>query len=292
MPQAERLCQGAADGETGQVVIFHAGFHKTGTTSLQAALHLHAPRLAPGFAVQTRASSPALRAAADAARDLSAFPSPETTAHLNQSLGHWAARLPTAQGVLVSCEDFAGHMPGRPGVTDYRAAVPITAAIRAALRRHRPHHRLTFLFTTRAAAPWLRALHWQLSKHDDLTLGPNRFARAHAAAADFAALLAALRKGMPEVAILEADLESLAQRRLGPVEALYDAARLPQSLRDRLPAPPHANQSPRPDLARLFVKLNRSDLPRPEIRRLKRDMLAAEGLLLGRADTPGTPGTS
>ena len=266
--------------EADQVLFFHAGFHKTGTTSLQTALQLHAPRLGPAFAVQTRASSPTLRAAADAARDLSAGATPRTESLLRQTLADWAADLPAAPRLLVSCEDFAGHMPGRPGIADYRALLPIADAIRAAL----PRHRVTFLFTTRDAAPWLRALHWQLSKHDDLTLGPHRFARAFAGAADFAPLLAALRARMPDTPILQADLADLSARRLGPVEALYDAAQLPQALRDTLPPPPRANQTPPHDLARVFVRLNRSDLPRPEIRRLKREMLAAERLALGDAD--------
>jgi hypothetical protein len=271
-------------------VIFHAGFHKTGTTSVQAALHLHSPALAPTFAIQTRTSSPTLLNAAEAARDHSATPSPQTAARLTESLMHWAASLtltPT-QGLLVSCEDFSGHIPGRFGVPDYRAALPITVAIRAALHTHLPRHRLTFLFTTRQPDPWLRAIHWQLSKHDELTQGPVRFARSHAAAADFARLLVALRAQMPDTPVLEADLASLATRHLGPIEALYDAANLPQALRDSLLQPPHANRSPPHDLARVFVKLNRSDLPRPEIRRLKRDMLAAETLLLAE-DDPRAP---
>ena len=274
------------------VVVFHAGFHKTGTTSLQDALHLHTAALAPLFAVQTRARSPALLAAADAARDLSvAQPTatPQAARNLAARLQRWAAtlHLHPGQSLLVSSEDFSGHIPGRFGVPDYRAALPITVAIRTTIRQSLPQHRLIFLFTTREPASWLHAIHWQLSRHDELTLGPRRFARAHAAAADFAPLLATLRAEMPDTPVLEADLAGLARRRLGPVEALYDAARLPQALRDTLPPPPHANRTPPHDLARVFVKLNRSDLPRSEIRRLKRDMLAAEDLLLGDGDGDG-----
>ena len=250
--------------------------------------------LAPLYAVQTRARSPALRAAADAARDLSdpRLPVAQTTARLTETLMHWAGTLAMspAQSLLVSCEDFSGHMPGRFGVPDYRAALPVTAAIRAALRHHLPQHRLIFLFTTRDPASWLRAVHWQLSKHDDLTQGAPRFARSHARAADFVSLLAALRAALPDTAVRDADLASLAPRRLGPVEAISDAAALPPALRHTLPPPPHSNQTPPHDLARVFVKLNRSDLPRAEVRRLKRAMLAAEDLLLGDGDLFAGPG--
>ena len=116
-------------------ILFHAGFHKTGTSSLQTALRLHTPAIAPHFAVETRATSPALMTAAQAARDYSANPTPQTTARLAQRLHAWAKslNLHPARGLLVSCEDFAGHIPGRLGVPDYRATLPIAAAIRVAL---------------------------------------------------------------------------------------------------------------------------------------------------------------
>ena len=277
-------------------IIFHAGFHKTGTTSLQTALHLHASALSPLFTVQTRANNPNLLAAAEAARDhsiASAADAAQTGARLAARVVDWvdALNLPPGRGLLVSCEDFAGHMPGRFGLRDYRAALPITAVLRSVLRSRFPDHALTFLYTTRAPADWLRSIHWQLSRHDELTLGPNRFARSHAAAADFAPVLDALRTAMPGTPVVVAPLADLTTRRLGPVEAIYDAANLPDALRASLHVPPRANPSPAHDLARVFVRLNRSDLPRAEVRRLKRDMLMAEDLLLGQdnATFPDAP---
>ena len=262
-------------------IVFHAGFHKTGTSSLQSALRQHRTALAPLFAVETRATSPALLAAAEAARAFSI--DPNLAAAMDQALTDWTASLTLqpGQGLLVSSEDFAGHMPGRFGLPDYRAAIPIARAIRSALRTRFPQLPLTLLYTTRDAAGWLRSIHWQLSKHDELTLGPHRFARRYAHAADFATLLTSLREALPDTPVIEATLPDLSLRRLGPVEAVYDGAALPAALRASLPVLPPVNQAPPHDLARVFVKLNRSDLPRDEIRRMKRDMLAAGAWLLG-----------
>lgn len=265
-------------------IVFHAGFHKTGTSSLQAALRLHRPALSPLFAIETRASSPALLAAAEAARALSLDPGhPET---LTSTLHAWAAglSLQPEQGLLVSSEDFSGHMPGRFGLQDYRAALPIARAIRQALHHRFPDRPLHLVYTTRDPAGWLRSIHWQLSKHEEMRTGPGRFARHYAAAADFAPLLATLRAALPDTPVTEAALADLAPRRLGPVEAIYDLAGLPDALRAALPALPPSNQAPPHDLARVFVKLNRSDLPRDRIHRMKRDMLAAGELLLGEDD--------
>ncbi len=94
-------------------------------------------------------------------------------------------------------------------------------------------------------------------------------------------MLTTLRAGLPDTPVTEAALADLAPRRLGPVEAIYDVAGLPDVLRASLPVQPLSNRAPTHDLARVFVTLNRSDLPRDEIRRMKRDMLAAGAWLLG-----------
>lgn len=265
-------------------IIFHAGFHKTGTSSLQAALRLHATALAPLCAIQTRASHPALLYAAEAARAFSIDPTrgPE----LATALMLWtrSLALQPGQALLVSSEDFAGHMPGRYGLPDYRAAIPIAQAIKAALSRTHSHLPLSLLYTTREAEGWLRSIHWQLSKHPEMRQGTRRFARSHAEAADFTGLIGRLCEALPDVPVHMADLADLSQRRLGPVEAMYDLAGLPDSVRAGLPVPVRANRGPPHDLARVFVTLNRSDLPRDEIRQMKQNMLAADNLLMGESE--------
>ncbi|MGL6209644.1 MAG: hypothetical protein ACRC14_07445 [Paracoccaceae bacterium] len=265
-------------------IIFHAGFHKTGTTSLQTALRLHEAALAPFYAVQTRATHPTLLGAAEAARTFSIDTSRLTA--LQDALTQWAKGLilQPGQGLFVSSEDFAGHMPGRHGSADYRAAIPIAQAIEAVLSRLHPHLPLSFLYTTREAEGWLRSIHWQLSKHHEMRQGSRRFARSHAAAADLAGLVGRLRGALPHTPVHEANLADLSARRLGPVDAMYDLAGLPDPLRAGLPVPPRANQAPPHDLARVFVTLNRSDLPRDEVQQTKQNMLAAGNLLLGESE--------
>jgi hypothetical protein len=262
-------------------IVFHAGFHKTGTTSLQQALVAHQAALAEVAHVETRALSPRFAAAADAARALALSDTAGAAKALRQSLADWACGLPdlTAKALLASSEDFAGHMPGRHGLPDYRAVQQVMPAVVAALRARFGQARITLLYTTRAAEPWLRSLHWQLSKHPDLRLKQRRFCKDYAGAADFAAVLTPLRRALAgQAEVAEVALETSGTRRLGPVAALYDLAGLPAALCDGLPVAPQANVSPPVDLADQFITLNRRGLPPTELRRIKRDMTS---LMLG-----------
>lgn len=243
-------------------LVIHAGFHKTGTTSIQAALQAHASQLSAHMAVQVLAGGPsALRDAAQAARQYSARPGGVTLRRLRLMLRLWAEglALDPGQGLLLSSEDFAGHMPGNRGVQSYAAAPAIAATLAEALRQRFPAAEVRFVCTTRAPAAWLRSVHWQLAKHHHMTLDAAEFARLYAPAARMAPVLTALRQAT-NAPLHIAPLEAQALRRLGPVAALYDAAGLPPQLCAALPALAAANTAPPGDLAQAFVALNRQDM--------------------------------
>lgn len=197
------------------------------------------------------------------------------------SLQAWVGGLQLApgQGLLASSEDFAGHMPGNQGVWDYSAAPAIAAAIAGALRgRFAAALQLSFLYTTRDPARWLRSIHWQLSKHPRMEMMADRFCQKHAAAADFGAVLQAVRARLPGIDVVDVPLESLTDRRLGPAEAIYDLAGIGEALRKTLNRVPPENQSPPYDLADAYVALNRARVPRDALRRLKLALLASAEL--------------
>ena len=255
-------------------VVFHAGFHKTGTTSLQDSLAAHAAALAPDIQVQTRKTSAALSCAADLARDWSVTRDGAATARLAAALDLWAAGLNLSPGqtLLASSEDFAGHMPGHRGLSDYSAAPALARAVTHALRaRFGPGLDLHFLYTSRLPEPWLRSIHWQLAGHPMMEMGAGKFARRFARAADFGPLLQAIRAAVPGVGVTAQALESLTARRLGPVSAIYDLAGLDAT---GLPPIPATNQRPPHDLADAFVALNRAGIPPKLLAQMKRGLIA------------------
>lgn len=252
-------------------IIVHAGFHKTGTSSAQNALHAHAAALAPRYVVEVLASSPALKRAGLAARDYSAFPTPEYLAGLEAALADWVAGLAVEAGqtLIVSTEDFAGRMPGNRHATGYDHTATIAACIARALEaRFGPQMELQFLYATRAAETWLPSIHWQLSKHNMLTLPFPAYVRRYGHAADLSVPIAAVRAAQ-RWPVVEVALEDIGRRRLGPVEAIYDLVGVPDDLRGALEPVPVANARGEIDLAEVFVALNRTKMPRQLRGRMK-----------------------
>ncbi len=263
-------------------IILHAGFHKTGTSSVQAALAAHRAALAPHWAVQVAALSGPLARVAKAA--LAASVDPAALVELRVALALWAAGLRPGAGLLISCEDLVGHMPGRHGLRSYAAACHLVPEVAQALTTRFPGAAVEVLLTTRAAPDWLRSLHWQLSKHPEMRLTARGYARRFADAAKPEPILRALAPLLAPVRLHSVPIEMLAPRRLGPVEALYDLAELPDALRASLPPVPRVERSTPLDLADTFVRLNRAGLDPVELDRMKHEMVTLARLLV--ADTP------
>ena len=72
-------------------IVLHAGFHKTGTTSLQVTLDAHRAALAGFVHFETPQGTPHLSRAAEAARG---FCLTGDARALAQGMGDWVARLP------------------------------------------------------------------------------------------------------------------------------------------------------------------------------------------------------
>lgn len=260
-------------------IVLHAGFHKTGTTSLQATLDAHRAALS-GFAhVETSQGTPDLTHATRAARAYCLNPDAQALA---LGMATWVACLPDLAGksLLVSSEDFAGHIPGRFGVLDYRAAVVTVPAAVDALRARFPGARVRVALTTRAAKPWLKSVHWQVALHPELVLKQRRFCKEYAGAARFEAVVAPLAAALAGKAeVSTAAMEDLVGLRLGFAEALYDLADLPDDLREALP-PIHVHKRRSVEgLADQFVMLNRAKLPPDELGRAKTTMSGIMRLL-------------
>lgn len=262
-------------------IVLHAGFHKTGTSSLQKALMSHRADLAPLYAVSTRINDKALAEAAEAARAFSERRGPMRRGALVTRLFNWVGglELQPGQGLLISTEDLSGHMPGHKGVKTYAAAPEIARLTAEALRaRFGAGADLRILYTTRGVEDWLRSIHWQLAKHPDLTVFADRFGRDYAKAAELDKVVAAVRAELPDLRVDSVALETVKDRRLGPVEALYDLAELPDSTRAALRKTPMENRAPLYDLSGAYVALNRARIPRDVLKRLKLALLASAEL--------------
>lgn len=253
-------------------VLLHAGFHKTGTSSLQECLRENGDLLAPLWRVETLLYNPSMRAATQAARAYSLGRKPADLGLFRAALVPWLDQmaLEPGQGLMISSEDFAGHMPGVGSVRSYDALRPIlTAFVDLVGQFFGKRAEFSVLLTTRGAEAWRRSLYWQQAKGSQQKLDFAEFTARLPKAADHAAVAAATRAAVAPWPVTLTALETVQHRRLGPAEALFDLADLPAELRAALRPVAARNTAPRADLAAQFVALNRLGLSPQDLKQRK-----------------------
>ncbi len=247
-------------------VIVHAGFHKTGTTSVQQALRLNRAALKPHLRIVLR---PAMVAVCEAARGYSAVPDAVNLALFQYELAQLAETWPArdSRPVLLASEDLSGHMPGRKGVKTYQGAPRLMAALVETLRRIHPGAAPEFYFSTRRTDDWLRSCHAQHLCASRLTLDAAKYAKAYRRSANLDAIIDNVAKATA------CPTHRAALEQGDPLAALLDVIGLPDELRARLrPADP-ANTAPPAEVLAALLDLNRGDMSEPDLRAAKRALL-------------------
>lgn len=259
-------------------VIVHAGFHKTGTTSLQQHLIRLRKPLGPYL---TYYGKDDFLAAGTHARKYAQKPFWWRRIMFRRAFRRFLAGIPDDPVIFLSRETLAGTMPGHRDwrgrvISDYaHSAVPVEREIiRELRRRFGPDVQIEFLLTTRAAAKWLRSVYGHLLRSIHLTESfedfiaqfpglPNPTAEAHRIAS-------ALRPCKTHIVALE----DYADTRHGPAGMVLDLVGVPGAVQDALPAANRQNVGQSPEMEAEFLSLNRSGKPKDELRRTKEEMLA------------------
>lgn len=258
----------AADRKPAMRILIHAGFHKTGTTTVQKTLRANRKVLHPCRIVLR----PDMVALCEAARAYSISRSQTDLALIQYE----AASLAGGWGlgstdVILSSEDLSGHMPGRRGLTTYNATPRIMRALTQAIAAALPDSEQTLYFTTRAADPWLRSCYVQHLRATRITLGPEDYAVRMAASADLDGIVAQVAGAVPDIRVIAQPLEGCTTP-LGPLGALLNVLGIaPDTV---APRPPE-NTSPPKGLTDAMLALNRSDLSDADWR-MARDALKRE----------------
>ena len=254
-------------------VILHAGFHKTGTTTLQQALLRNRRALAPHLRLIPRER---MMPAGRTARAWSASRDPLEMAvfryELAQAVEGWDDADP--RPVVISHEDLCGNMPGRHGVESYAAAAPLMQAVVETLAGLYPQARPEIFFSTRAPGAWLASVHAQHLRATRMTLSAEEFALRYRDAADLDAVVDRIATALGRVPVHRAALEASRGRPLGPLDPLLDLLDLPGDLRTGLQPQPPANTAPPSGCAAELLALNRSGLGEAALRAAKHELLA------------------
>ncbi|MGC1495787.1 MAG: hypothetical protein WA790_08260 [Sulfitobacter sp.] len=239
-------------------IILHAGFHKTGTKTLQRMLRSHRDLLSPTITVVLVEDMKQLCAAT---RQLCSADDPLDFSQVTQEATRLAQTWLDFEGtILISGEDLAGMIPGRKGAPDYSASPQILRAITDAFSAVLPDAALGIFFTTRAAAPWLNSCYAQHLQSVRMKLSVTEYAQAFASSADLNAAVDAVARALPNVDVHRIALEACADRRLGTLDALLDIAKCPSTIRNAIQQSPPSNVSPQPKVLADLLEINRSDM--------------------------------
>ncbi len=261
-------------------VIVHAGYHKTGTTSLQDFLHRNRAALAPHLRYYGKAD---FFAAGAHARIYAQKPFPWRLWRFRRALRHFLDAVEPGRVIILSRETFSGGMPGHRKIggrlmTSYAgAAAPLANVMISELRRRFGQDvDITFFYTTRETESWIRSVHGHLRRSIALTEDFDAF-RAQfpklKGPADEADTMARLLSPIP---VITATLEDYQSHREGPAAALLDLLDVPTDLRATLKPAPRSNRGQSDDLRAKFLKMNRESTDKSALKAAKDAVLSAD----------------
>ncbi len=257
-------------------VIIHAGFHKTGTTSLQRFLEINAAALAPYVRVILK---PQMEDVASCARDCS-----NASRFGSNSVRRAAFRLRFAdllqrtplengQTLLISCEALVGRMPGRENVVAFDAAPALAKDMVRVTEKHFNDLDLTLLYTTRDQASWMRSAYSHLLHQSKFTISEAEFTEKFHRAGDLDAIVARIAEAIAPRTPITSQLEATAPEPFGPASALLPLLNLPADVVATLEPAKHLNQQLDAFEKSKLQDFNAQDMTDTELSQIKRRFL-------------------
>ena len=251
-------------------IVIHAGFHKTGTTSVQSRLRENSQVLAPYVRVFLKDSFEALT---ESARAFSIDPKKKTLSLVARTAVAFFKEIDRddPRPILMSSEDLSGHMPGRHGLECYDSAGLVMKCLSdAAFRRFGKDTDVTFYFSTREREAWLRSTWWQNLRSTRLTDDFAAYSSRFDAARSLDDILEEIAEDVAPARVTSFLLEDASSLPLGPLDPLITLLELADLDRGAVAVLPPENVQPDLGIDAVFLALNRSDLPERDVQDAKR----------------------
>ncbi|MEO1312915.1 MAG: hypothetical protein AAFV27_03450 [Pseudomonadota bacterium] len=258
----------------GPRVILHAGFAKTGTTTLQMFMVNNRVALEPHvrFYSQKRYVQ-----AADACRRTYKRPrNPYYRLRFAISMLRFLFSVDAKdpRPIVISYEGFAGQMPGVPGFTTFSQAPQLAQTlVRLAKIRFGRHADITLVYTTRAREPWIRSAYFLVLRHRPLTDDFKTFAANLPEAPGFDHQVERVRQAVEPIPVVSERLENLSKARFGPAQIILDLLEVPAPVLDRLNPAKTLNRSVSPALLERMRHWNATIPPGQHLRDMKRKLI-------------------
>ena len=242
-------------------MVIHAGFHKTGTSTVQRMLKQNRRLIIPEARFFDHTHMPAVCESARAYSvsrdllDLLAF-----TYELGEFLTGLKRKLD--RNICISSENLVGNIPGRKGLKSYDAAPILMKAFVHTVGRILPRPpEMIFYFSTRSPQPWLKSCHSQHLRAVRMTKSAAEYAETFAASAELDRIIDMVRLAVVPHKVATASLEDIGDLPLGPVTPILDLLEISQDLRNQMTLVPATNQALPDALSEEFLRINRSDMP-------------------------------
>tara|TARA_R110002072_G_scaffold44812_5_gene125016 strand:+ start:1196 stop:1984 length:789 start_codon:yes stop_codon:yes gene_type:complete len=254
-------------------IILHAGFHKTGTSSIQATLRENRVALKKHAALRLRWHMQDL---ISATRGYSTWRDPLTLIKVQDRFETLMNALPgmPRRTLIISAEELAGHLPGRGDLDDYSAAPVLLYAFWEIMTKRYPAAEIILYLSTRGPDPWLRSAHWEHVKASNMTMDLDAFRDRYHDAANLDDMVTEIASRVP-CPVHHAALEQCKDLPLGPADPLLDLCDLPLTLRAALVAPPPANTRLGDDVLHAMIEANKTHKT-PDARNAAKAAILAE----------------
>nr|WP_321511524.1 hypothetical protein [uncultured Celeribacter sp.] len=246
-------------------IVIHAGFHKTGTTTLQRTLALNAATFMPHAEVYLQ-NGLTLAALQDAVLTFSGNRCKETKRIITGCAHDLFSSfdLNDPRPILISSESLSGHFPGSAGVGKYGSAPVAIELIRDAWRDVTGSADGFEVYYSTRRNGWLASCHWQRLSSGRARVDLDFYSQKYAQAADHTAILDEIRLRLGAAAVHSCALEDMDH----PVEPVLKILGL-TALRPDLRLPRNANVSPPMGVREKLLELNRSELRGQDYERAK-----------------------
>ena len=260
-------------------IIVHAGFHKTGTTTLQAFLNHNRKNFGKDTHVYLGREYGKL---SFLGRRYGLAPMPQRLRRFRNGVQAFLADVPEGGLIVLTRESFAGLMVGskrRDGswVDSYQStAVPLAITLYQELRkRFGDGADIHFLYTMRAQDRFLDSCYrhhlraWRITEEYDAFLANMDCDRGLEQEFD------ALKAALPGATLHCQTLEETRTAPFGPAQTLIDLMGLPPKVIARLTHVPPARQGQGKDVSQQLLRLNRNVRDNEELKTRKAKVLSA-----------------
>lgn len=252
-------------------IVLHAGFHKTGTSSVQAVLRANRKALMPACAIRLKGQMKDLM---HATRGYSTYGTADALDKVRSRFDALLADLPgmPRRSLLLSAEELSGHMPGRGDLATYTAAPVLMYLFWERARAAFPNTPLAVVFGTRNRAHWQHSAWAEHVTSSSMTLSFDDFCHRYPDASNLDAIVQEVTSRLP-APVHSFALEDAAARRLGPADAVLDLCDLPADLRATLTSQPPQNPRLSDDTLSALLEANRTHRDREARSAAKRAIL-------------------